>query len=595
MRQLLPRRLVAGPTLAASAALSLAFLLPLSALHAQPSVEIRNVSPGELRVQAFRLDRPTTVRLEAVGAEEGGLNRLLRARNAVARFVTRVLDKDPPRFDDGWSATAWLIEADSREVVWRLDAAETRPFDNGLHAFEGDLDLPAGTYELYYASFPDVHWNRREGPGWEYDHDAARRLRLSVEADEGRLTPVDAEVVERAIEARRVIALGHDSEELNERVAFDVAREVEVDIYMVGEATRNRSYDHGWIINATTREPVWSFDWVRSQPAGGTARNRVTRDRITLPAGKYAAFFAKDRSHGPGAWRSLPPGDPAGWGLAITPVDAADRDAFRTYTYEPVPSENAIVSLTRIGDDEAVSRGFTLTEPLDVRVFAIGEGRSSRMIDYAWIEDAHTHLPAWTMEFDASSHAGGAMKNRMFDGVVSLPAGSYLVHYISDDSHSYGDWNSTAPVDAEFWGVTVLPAIGDVNPAVVRPYDENDDPALIARIVRVEDDRQVRRAFTLDEETDVRVYAVGEGSSGEMHDYARIVDAQGRDVWRMRYEDTEHAGGAPKNRSVNRVLRLAAGDYELIYRTDGSHAWGDWNSVPPTDARGWGVTLRRER
>jgi hypothetical protein len=117
---------------------------------------------------------------------------------------------------------------------------------------------------------------------------------------------------------------------------------------------------------------------------------------------------------------------------------------------------------------------------------------------------------------------------------------------------------------------------------------------VIARIVRIADSRQVRRGFHLDRDTKVRIYALGEGQSGEMFDYARIVDASGRDVWRMRYEDTNDAGGSRKNRRVNRVISLGAGDYELIYRTDDSHAWGGWNSAPPSDPTSWGVTLRRE-
>lgn len=576
-------------------ALIVALFLPGSSGQAQEGIEIRDIEPGALRVQAFRLDQPATVHIDAVGAESGGLNRFLRARNAVARFVTRVLDKDPPRFDSGWSATAWLLDADSREVLWRLDTSETRAFDNGLHRFEGDIELPAGTYEVYYASFPDVGWRAPDGPGWEYDRDAATRLRLRLSGDDVELTPVDAEFVDRAFDAASVVVLGRDPEELHERVAFDVARATEVEIYMVGEASRSRSYDHGWIIDAATRESVWAFDWVRSQPAGGTARNRVVRERITLPAGRYAAFFAKDRSHGPGAWRSLPPGDPTGWGLSIRPVTEGDRDAFTTYAYEPVPTRAAIVSLLRIGDDEAVSQGFTLTRALDVRVFAIGEGRDSRMFDYAWIEDARTYEPVWTMEYADTRHAGGTTRNREFDGVVHLPAGNYIVHYITDDSHSYGDWNGNSPIDAEFWGVTVLPASGPLEGDVVKPYDEADDPAVIARITRVSDSRQVRRSFTLEQETDVRIYAVGEGSGGEMFDYARILDVEGREVWRMRYEDTDHAGGSSKNRSINRVIRLSPGRYEVIYRTDDTHAWGDWNSTPPADARSWGVTLRRER
>lgn len=566
-----------------------------SRLAAQERLELRDISPGELRAQAFRLNQPTAVRIEAVGAEAGGLNRLLRARNAVAGFVMRVLNQDPPRFDDGWSATGWIVNADTREVVWRLDGADARAFEHGLREFEGELELPAGTYEAWFASFPDVGWRGRNGPGWEYDHDAAARLRLDIEAEDGAIVPLDHESVLSAFEARNVIGLGRDAEETHDRIAFDLSRPTDVEVYMVGEASRRTSYDHGWIIDAKTREPVWNFDWVRSQPAGGSARNRVARDRITLPAGSYAAFFTRDGSHGPGNWRSMPPGDPSAWGLSIRPVDARDRDAFRAYAYEPVPLEQAMLSLTRVGDGEAVSEGITLDRDLDVRVFALGEGTESGMYDFASIEDARTREPVWEMKFDDTRHAGGTSKNRVFDGIVHLPAGSYIVSYVTDDSHAYDDWNGSPPGDAEFWGVTLLPASGPLDRSIVRPYDEASDPDILARIVRVSDARQVRRRFTLDEAGSIRIHAVGEGQSGEMFDYARIVDARGSDVWRMRFEDTNHAGGSRKNRVVNAVIPLDAGEYEVIYRTDDSHAYGEWNASPPADPNSWGVLVRRER
>jgi len=40
-------------------------------------------------------------------------------------------------------------------------------------------------------------------------------------------------------------------------------------------------------------------------------------------------------------------------------------------------------------------------------------------------------------------------------------------------------------------------------------------------------------------------------------------------------------------------LRLAAGRYVLHYRTDGSHAYRDWNGDPPDDPEGWGIAVLR--
>jgi hypothetical protein len=44
----------------------------------------------------------------------------------------------------------------------------------------------------------------------------------------------------------------------------------------------------------------------------------------------------------------------------------------------------------------------------------------------------------------------------MYDGVIKLPAGTYVLRYNSDGSHSSVDWNDGAPDDPESWGITVF-------------------------------------------------------------------------------------------------------------------------------------------
>lgn len=587
-RRSLPSRraTLAGP-------LALLLLAGSAGAHAQEtSIELVGVAPRGIGVDAFRLDRPATLVIDATGGGPDALNRVARARDAVIRFVGRVIDIGPPDADGTWAANAWIVDAATREVVWRLDDAETTA-RNRLRRFEGEVQLPAGTYEVYYANFPQVGWNNSR-PGWQYDHDAARDLGIRIGVARGSFSRLTPEIAREPFGAAAVITLGRDNDRTFDRIGFDLDREVTVDVYVVGEASRSRNYDHGWILDVDTREVVWRFDHARSQPAGGTVRNRVARERVSLRPGRYAAFFERDRSHGPGSWRAAPPLDPAFGGMTLRVADPADRDAFRTYPYEPVPVREAIVALVRLGDDETVSEGFTLSEPLDVRVFAVGEGRQDAMFDRGWILDAATRQPVWTMEFENTVHAGGSSRNRMFDGVVRLEPGSYIVNFRTDGSHAWDDWNSPAPMDADFWGITLVPAAGTLDRDIVKPYDEASDPSIIARIVQVRDGQQVRRRFTLDDDTDVRVYAIGEGQSGQMFDYARIVDERGHEIWRMQYDLTERAGGSRKNRQFNGVVRLPAGAYEVIYRTDDSHAFGRWNASPPTDPRAWGVTLRRE-
>ena len=58
--------------------------------------------------------------------------------------------------------------------------------------------------------------------------------------------------------------------------------------------------------------------------------------------------------------------------------------------------------------------------------------------------------------FGLNLYAGGAAKNRRFDGTITLPAGEYILKFESDGSHSFGDWNADPPDNPEAWGITIF-------------------------------------------------------------------------------------------------------------------------------------------
>ena len=119
------------------------------------------------------------------------------------------------------------------------------------------------------------------------------------------------------------------------------------------------------------------------------------------------------------------------------------------------PARGAVVAeLVRMRDDERARAPFRLDQDADVRVYSIGEGMGGDMYDYGWIEDVAGER-VWEMTYGATDPAGGARKNRVFDGTVHLRAGSYILRYRSDGSHNYGDWNDDPPDDPENWGITI--------------------------------------------------------------------------------------------------------------------------------------------
>jgi len=271
--------------------------------------------------------------------------------------------------------------------------------------------------------------------------------------------------------------------------------------------------------------------------------------------------------------------------------DPSDMQFVKEYDYETSAQENVIVNLTRLRDDEFESRGFTLNQPMDLRIYAIGEGTGSDMADYGWIVDAKTHKKIWEMRYRRTEHAGGASKNRLSDEVVHFDKGSYFIYFVTDGSHSYRDWNSSAPYDQESWGITVSAADENYNPEDVSEFKGIDENVIVS-LTRLRDDEFESKGFTLNKPMDLRIYAIGEGSGRDLADYGWIVDANThKKVWEMRYHDSDHAGGASKNRMVNEVMHFNAGSYIVYFVTDGSHSYRDWNSSPPFDQESFGITV----
>jgi hypothetical protein len=192
----------------------------------------------------------------------------------------------------------------------------------------------------------------------------------------------------------------------------------------------------------------------KSQYAGGARKNRRQVETIQLPAGDYEATFITDDTHSPVDWNAAPPCDPGLYGLTLSvPADAELAAAILT---KPL-AWTVLGEAVRVGNDEDRKAPFTLAAAQKVRVYAVGEGSGDEMADEAWIEDA-AGKRIWSMDRGRTQHAGGAVKNREADELVSLPKGTYTLRFKTDNSHAYGHWNSDPPWDQEHYGVTVYAA-----------------------------------------------------------------------------------------------------------------------------------------
>jgi len=117
---------------------------------------------------------------------------------------------------------------------------------------------------------------------------------------------------------------------------------------------------------------------------------------------------------------------------------------------------------------------------------------------------------------------------------------------------------------------------------------------VIVQIIRVRDDAYISKSFSLDKDTKIKIYAIGEGTRGGMDDYGWIKNSDtGKIVWEMSYRNTERAGGARKNRLFNDSILLEKGKYKVYYESDGSHSYRDWNDDPPREQERYGITIMK--
>lgn len=543
-------------------------------------VRLEDVEDGDIATAAFRLSRPVRVRVECEGA--GHEKRL--------------------------DAYGWILDARTRDVAWALTPATAGLSRKGEFAFAGDLNLPAGRYIAHYAAFADIGEHTRTLTLFgkkilnvrvkrdRDKHAAGNRDRWMLrvvtrsESDSDAVEFDDGSFSDPLLLAR----LAPIGDGALERRTLRVTQSAHIIIDALGEQERDRNamMDLGWILDATTRQPVWEMVAASSAHAGGAEKNRRVRAKLQLPPGNYEVFYSSDDSHSADSWNAAPPYDPDSWGITL--LAAAGADAARVVVGGPSPEPKPVVALLRQSSNAYGSIGFELPRAARLRVRALGEvTRDENLVDYGWIENLASRQHVWEMDGRRTRPAGGAAKNRAADDIVSLPAGKYALYYSTDDSHAYHDWNATPPYVPEDWGIALYPL--DKESISIRTFapeaEEETSGRDLVRLTRATDDADLEQRFHLDRATRVRIIALGEGLDREMFDYGWIENARGEAVWEMTIRNSRHAGGAAKNRVFDGVILLDRGDYVARFVTDGSHAWGSWNAERPPAPHRWGIRL----
>jgi hypothetical protein len=246
---------------------------------------------------------------------------------------------------------------------------------------------------------------------------------------------------------------------------FELKGQTSVTIHAIGAALKNTEdlYAYGWIIDADSREPVWIQSDQESHRYKGSNYFREFEDEITLPAGRYECYYYASRPFYTDLDIEF---NDLGKALEFLGDFIGKNDENQKYYDENLdallfeitapaglftkfnPSkniqENSVIDFSQPGNDYTGKKGFTLKKDLNLKIIAEGEYSSSDrvFVDYGWIINADSRKKVWQMDKWNTSWSGGARKNRGFIGDVSLPAGNYIAYYVTDDSHTFGDWNT---------------------------------------------------------------------------------------------------------------------------------------------------------
>jgi len=561
------------------------FIVPLMLSAQGQTLKMDHFGRGQVHFAGFTLDHDTDISIKCIGA--GAKKKVNRVRN---------FQVDP----ENLFAYAWIIDAHTRDMVWRMTIDNTTGdwWNKWNRTFSGTINLPQGEYEIYFSaiqpslsngflSFERLLDKIFGDDDWWDAH--AYKWFVQVEGVNDVLSEDAVLKYQKALRQKSIISLSPARNGDLLSYGFTLEKRIKVNLYAVGEGWDNEMFDFAWLMDADSHRKVWQMRDEDSEPAGGAVKNRLVRDELTIEPGNYILKYKTDDNHSTDKWNANPPYDPQFWGVTLSAVDDNfDPSSIKAYTRE---AKDAILSIIRVRDERYEEKGLRVEKSGEFRIYALGEGRDGEMFDFGWISNAETGRDVWRMKYNDTEPGGGSDKNRAEDMVVYLDQGDYIVHYRTDDSHSYGDWNATEPHEPELWGISVyaLPKGGKAQIAN-SAFVENKN--VIAKLTRIGDDEHARKRFTIATKTRVRIVAVGEGDWDEMYDYGWIQNEDsGRKVWSMRYRNTEKAGGASKNRKVDTVITLQAGTYTVHFRSDDSHSYHDWNADSPDNPEQWGITL----
>jgi len=273
------------------------------------------------------------------------------------------------------------------------------------------------------------------------------------------------------------------------------------------------------------------------------------------------------------------------------------------------------LQLAKPSPGELLSADFMLAQPAKLKVEAVGlatKHGTSYVVD-TWILDREKHRTVWTL---GAKEREGTQKSRLLHqgkDMVHLDKGRYTVYLYAGQRYyaeaPFKNWQhllhdlaalmSREDPNKDFQKYLnecfvnlQLPAEATVIDCREKEWSCQEAPVQLSC---APDGIFFSRPIRLDQDTRLEIYTIGEAiMRGELlADYAWIERASdGRTAWLMDMPNSEHAGGALKNRYFRGEISLPRGEYLVNYITDDSHSCEAWNANPPYDPESWGVAVK---
>ncbi len=363
-----------------------------------------------------------------------------------------------------------LTQLPHRDHRWSISDVETESAGGGdlNRSYSGSIELGQGVYEITYkvgGNGRSTSWTANP-PLLPYEWG----VNVSTE------TPAKVRTLDPWNGAEPLISLLEvgDSEMRIARLETDES--LDIIVYSMGEMTSNTDlYDWAWIEREGESDKIWEMSYQRSNWAGGDDSNRKEMSLMRLEPGAYFIKYRTDGSHSFEGFGKRRPTNPDRWGVALFALnaDGVAEGSVRTELVRSgmvagdvatsnesvltgIDSSRFIARRTSVENDVDFVQNFELTEESRVIVAALGEISSSTRYDYGWIESLEKDATVWEMTYQETTAAGGDDSYRSVYTELTLPAGSYRVHFHTDSGIAYDSFGSSEPDHPEDWGIAIF-------------------------------------------------------------------------------------------------------------------------------------------